>query len=308
MGKTAFIFPGQGAQYAGMAQEFHEQIPVSRKVFEQASEASGLDIPALCFEENEKLHITEYTQICMLTAEAAILAALREKGYKPDVTAGLSLGEYGALMASDVVEWQDAFALVRKRGIYMQKAVPTGGAMAAVLGLGAGRIEEICRQTAGVVSVANYNCPGQIVITGQKTAVEAAGEACKEAGAKRVIPLNVSGPFHSELLTGAGEQLGKALKEIEIKDFSIPYVSNVLADYVRETSTVKDLLRLQVSSPVRWQQSAERMIRDGVDEFVEIGPGRTLSGFVRKINRDVKISNIDKMEDFEKFIAEHPLA
>lgn len=308
MGKTAFIFPGQGAQYVGMAQEFYEQIPVSRKVFELASEASGLDIPALCFEENEKLHITEYTQICMLAAEAAILAALREKGYKPDVTAGLSLGEYGALMASDVMEWQDAFALVRKRGIYMQKAVPTGGAMAAVLGLGAGRIEEICRQTAGVVSVANYNCPGQIVITGQKTAVEAAGEACKEAGAKRVVPLKVSGPFHSELLTGAGEQLGKALKEIEIKEFSIPYVSNVLADYVRETSTVKDLLRLQVSSPVRWQQSVERMIRDGVDEFVEIGSGRTLSGFVRKINRDVKISNIDKMEDFEKFIAEHPLA
>jgi len=308
MGKTAFIFPGQGAQYVGMAQEFYEQIPVSRKVFELASEASGLDIPALCFEENEKLHITEYTQICMLAAEAAILAALREKGYKPDVTAGLSLGEYGALMASDVMEWQDAFALVRKRGIYMQKAVPTGGAMAAVLGLGAGRIEEICRQTAGVVSVANYNCPGQIVITGQKTAVEAAGEACKEAGAKRVVPLKVSGPFHSELLTGAGEQLGKALKEIEIKEFSIPYVSNVLADYVRETSTVKDLLRLQVSSPVRWQQSIERMIRDGVDEFVEIGPGRTLSGFVRKINRDVKISNIDKMEDFEKFVAEHPLA
>lgn len=308
MGKTAFIFPGQGAQYFGMAQEFYEQIPVSRKVFELASEASGLDIPALCFEENEKLHITEYTQICMLTAEAAILAALREKGYKPDVTAGLSLGEYGALMAADVLDWKDAFALVRKRGIYMQKAVPTGGAMAAVLGLDVEKIEEICGLTDGVVSVANYNCPGQIVITGQEAAVAAAGEACKEAGAKRVVSLNVSGPFHSELLTGAGEQLGEALKDVEIKAFSVPYVSNVIADYVTESSTVKDLLRLQVSSSVRWQQSVERMIADGVDEFVEIGPGRTLSGFMRKINRDVKVSNIDKMEDFEKFVAEHPLA
>lgn len=291
-----------------MAQEFCEQIPVSRKVFELASEASGLDIPALCFEENEKLHITEYTQICMLAAEAAILAALREKGYKPDVTAGLSLGEYGALMASDVMDWKDVFALVRKRGIYMQKAVPTGGAMAAVLGLDAGKIEEICKQTDGIVSVANYNCPGQIVITGQEAAVVVAGDACKEAGAKRVVPLNVSGPFHSELLTGAGGQLGEALKDVEIKAFSVPYVSNVIADYVTESSTVKDLLRLQVSSSVRWQQSVERMIADGVDEFVEIGPGRTLSGFMRKINRDVKVSNIDKMEDFEKFVAEHPLA
>ncbi|MCI5873417.1 MAG: ACP S-malonyltransferase [Clostridiales bacterium] len=308
MGKTAFIFPGQGAQYVGMAKEFYEQIPVSRRVFELASEASGLDIPALCFEENEKIHITEYTQICMLTAEAAILAALREKGYRPDVTAGLSLGEYGALMASDVLEWKDAFTLVRKRGMYMQKAVPTGGAMAAVLGLDAEKIEEICRQTDGIVSVANYNCPGQIVITGQEAAVGVAGEACKEAGAKRVVPLNVSGPFHSELLIGAGEQLGEALKGVEIKEFSIPYVSNVIADYVRETSAVKDLLRLQVSSSVRWQQSVERMIANGVDEFVEIGPGRTLSGFMRKINRDVKVSNIDKMEDFEKFVAEHPLS
>lgn len=308
MGKTAFIFPGQGAQYIGMAQEFYEQIPESHEVFELASEASGLDIPALCFEENEKLHITEYTQICMLTAEAAILAALREKGYKPDVTAGLSLGEYGALMAADVLDWKDALALVRKRGIYMQKAVPTGGAMAAVLGLDVEKIEEICEQTDGVVSVANYNCPGQIVITGQEAAVAVAGEACKEAGAKRVVPLNVSGPFHSELLTGAGEQLGEALKNVEIKEFSVPYVANVTADYVTEPSAVKDLLRLQVSSSVRWQQSVERMIADGVDEFVEIGPGRTLSGFMRKINRDVKVSNIDKMEDFEKFVAEHPLA
>lgn len=308
MGKTAFIFPGQGAQYVGMAKEFYDQIPACREVFELASEASGLDVAALCFEENDKINITEYTQICMLTAEAAILKALLEKGYKPDVTAGLSLGEYGALMASGVLDWKDAFALIRKRGIYMQEAVPTGGAMAAVLALDAAVIEEICKNTDGIVSIANYNCPGQIVITGEEAAVAAAGEKCKEAGAKRVVTLNVSGPFHSQMLADAGEKLGKELEQVEILDFSIPYLANVNADYVTETSAVKDLLRLQVSSSVRWQQSVEKMIADGVDEFVEIGPGRTLTGFMRKINKDVKVCNIDKMEDFEKFVAEHPQA
>lgn len=308
MGKTAFIFPGQGAQYVGMAKEFYDQIPACREVFELASEASGLDVAALCFEENDKINITEYTQICMLTAEAAILKALLEKGYKPDVTAGLSLGEYGALMASDVLDWKDAFALIRKRGIYMQEAVPTGGAMAAVLALDAAVIEEICNNTEGIVSIANYNCPGQIVITGEEAAVAAAGEKCKEAGAKRVVTLNVSGPFHSQMLVGAGEKLGKELEQVNVLDFSIPYLANVNADYVTEASAVKDLLRLQVSSSVRWQQSVEKMIADGVDEFVEIGPGRTLTGFMRKINKDVKVCNIDKMEDFEKFVAEHPLA
>lgn len=308
MGKTAFIFPGQGAQYVGMAKEFYDQIPACREVFELASEASGLDVAALCFEENDKINITEYTQICMLTAEAAILKALLEKGYKPDVTAGLSLGEYGALMASGVLDWKDAFALIRKRGIYMQEAVPAGGAMAAVLALDAAVIEEICKNTDGIVSIANYNCPGQIVITGEEAAVAAAGEKCKEAGAKRVVTLNVSGPFHSQMLADAGEKLGKELEQVEILDFSIPYLANVNADYVTETSAVKDLLRLQVSSSVRWQQSVEKMIADGVDEFVEIGPGRTLTGFMRKINKDVKVCNIDKMEDFEKFVAEHPQA
>lgn len=308
MAKTAFVFPGQGAQYIGMSKEFYEQIPACREVFELASEASGLDIAALCFEENEKINITEYTQICMLTAEAAILKALQEKGYQPDVTAGLSLGEYGALMAAGVLDWKDAFALVRKRGIYMQEAVPTGGAMSAVLGLHAAAIEEICRNTEGIVSVANYNCPGQIVITGEEKAVAEAGEKCKEAGAKRVVPLNVSGPFHSQMLTGAGEKLGEALQDVQIQEYTIPYLSNVIADYVTEPSKVKDLLRLQVSSSVRWQQSVERMIADGVEEFVEIGPGRTLTGFMRKIDKEAKVCNIDKMEDFEKFVAEHPLA
>lgn len=304
MGKRAFIFPGQGSQYIGMAKEFYEQIPVCKTVFEEASEASGLDIPALCFEENEQINITEYTQICMLTAEAAILAALQEKGITADVAAGLSLGEYGALIAAGVLKRKDAFALVRKRGIYMQEAVPTGGAMAAVLGLDVSAIEEACEQTEGIVSVANYNCPGQIVITGEEAAVAAAGEKCKEAGAKRVVPLKVSGPFHSQMLVGAGEKLAEALQDVEIQNFTMPYLANVTADYVTKPEEVKDLLRRQVSSSVRWQQSVERMIADGVDEFVEIGPGRTLTGFMKKINKEVKISNIDKMEDFDKYLEE----
>lgn len=305
MSKTAFIFPGQGAQYVGMGKEFYEQIPVCKKIYELVSEASGLDVAALCFEENDKLNITEYTQICMLTTEAAIFAALQEKGYTPDVTAGLSLGEYGALIAAGVMTAEDAFRVVRKRGIYMQEAVPTGGAMSAVLGLDAAQIEQACADTEGIVSIANYNCPGQIVITGEEQAVQAAGEACKEAGAKRVVPLKVSGPFHSAMLKEAGAKLGKELEQVEILDFTVPYLANVTADYVTKKEEVKPLLEQQVASSVRWQQTIEKMIADGVEEFVEIGPGKTLSGFMKKINRDVKVCNIDKMEDFLNFIEAH---
>ena len=308
MGKRAFLFPGQGAQYIGMAKEFYEQLPECKLVFDAAQKASGLDVAALCFEENDKINITEYTQICMLTAEAAILTALESRGYRANVTAGLSLGEYGALLAAKVLTMEDAFALVRKRGIYMQEAVPTGGAMAAVLGLDAGAIEQACEETEGIVSIANYNCPGQIVITGESEAVAKAGEACSNAGAKRVVPLKVSGPFHSRMLEGAGEKLAKELEQVTVSMPQIPYLSNVTADYVTDSEPVKSLLERQVSSSVRWQQSVERMIADGVEEFVEIGPGKTLSGFMRKINREVSVSNIDTMDDFNRYRKEHPLA
>lgn len=299
MSKIAFVFPGQGAQYTGMAKDFYEKFPVSREVFEKASKVSGLDIKMLCFEENENLNITEYTQIAMLTAEIAILRAVEEAGIHSQVNAGLSLGEYGALAASGVMREEDAFAIVRKRGILMQEAYPTGGAMSAILGTDAELIEKICEETPGIVSIANYNCPGQIVITGEEKAVLTAGEALKAAGARRVIPLKVSGPFHCELLKEAGKKLGEELEKIEIQTFAIPYVTNVTAQYVTESDQVKNLLVKQVSSSVRWQQCVEQMINDGVDTFIEIGPGKTLTGFLKKINRNVKALHIEKIEDLE---------
>lgn len=304
MSKTVFMFPGQGAQYIGMGKDFYENIPASRNIFELASDVTGLDIQHLCFEENSDINVTEYTQIAMLTVEAAILAALEAKGKKPQATAGLSLGEYGALIASKVMEPQEAFKVVRQRGIFMQEAVPTGGAMSAILGLDADKIEAICEQTEGIVSIANYNCPGQIVITGEESAVAKAAEGCKEAGAKRTVALNVSGPFHSKLLSGAGEKLAAVLEDAKILEFEIPYVANVTADYVTQAKEVKPLLVQQVSSPVRFQQTIERLIADGYDEFVEIGPGKTLSGFLRKINRDIKTVNIEKLEDFTNYVGE----
>lgn len=300
MSKIAFMFPGQGAQYVGMGKDFYDAVPQSREMFELAGKASGLDVVSLCFEENDKINITEYTQIAMLAAEVAMLKAVEERGIKPDVTAGLSLGEYGALAASGVMSAEDVFKVVRKRGIYMQEAVPTGGAMTAVLGLDAETIEKICDETEGIVSIANYNCPGQIVITGEAAAVNAAAEKLAAAGAKRCVPLKVSGPFHSKMLEGAGEKLGDVLADMEINDIQIPYIANVTADYVTDRAQVKDLLTKQVSSSVRWQQTIERMLADGVDTFIEIGPGKTLSGFMRKIDKSVKTINIEKLEDLEK--------
>ena len=299
MSRIAFIFPGQGAQYTGMAKDFCEKYAVSRQVFKKASEVSGIDVESLCFEENDRLNITEYTQIAMLTAEIAILRAAEESGLRSEVNAGLSLGEYGALVASGVMKEEDAFAVVRKRGILMQEAYPTGGAMSAVLGTDSELIEQICRETQGIVSIANYNCPGQIVITGEEAAVKAAGEALKAAGARRVIPLNVSGPFHCELLKTAGDKLGQELENVEIQPFTVPYVTNVTAQNVTGPDQVKELLVDQVSSSVRWQQCVERMISDGVDTFIEVGPGRTLTGFLKKINRNVKALHIERVEDLE---------
>ena len=298
MSKIAFIFPGQGAQKAGMGKDFYEETSTGREVFDRASELLEFSMPELCFAENDRLDITEYTQAAMVTTSIAMMKVLMEEtGIRPDVAAGLSLGEYCALYAAGVMSADDAITTVRQRGILMQEAVPVGvGAMAAVLAMAAEKIEEVLKDIPDVW-IANYNCPGQIVISGKKEAVELACEKLKEAGAKRTVMLNVSGPFHSGMLAEAGEKLGEFLENVEISDPQIPYVANVTASYVTDKAEVKSLLARQVSSSVRWEQSVRAMLADGVDTFVEIGPGKTLAGFMRKITRDAKVVNIETLQD-----------
>lgn len=308
MGKIAFVFPGQGAQKVGMGKEFYDNFPVAKEIFDKASEAVGLDLKALCFEENKDIDITEYTQVALLTTSVATMEALRERGIRPDVAAGLSLGEYCALVAADSMSYIDAAKAVRKRGIFMQEEVPAGvGGMAAIMGLDAGAIEAAL-DGMDEVQVANYNCPGQIVISGKKEAVEAGAEKCKEAGAKRAVMLNVSGPFHSDLLRGAGTKLEPVLNEIEFRKPEFPYVANVTARYVTEAAEIKPLLVKQVSSSVRWQQSVETMAADGVETFIEIGPGRTLAGFNKKIGKaigkDLTTYSIGTVADMEALLEE----
>ncbi len=299
-GKTAWIFPGQGAQKCGMGKDFYEKSTAARQIYDEASRLLGLDMAALCFEENERLDQTEYTQAALVTTCLAMAEALRDVLPAPDVTAGLSLGEYCAIAAAGGMRNEDAVTTVRKRGIFMQNAVPDGkGAMSAVLGLTGEQIEAAIAGLEGVY-IANYNCPGQIVITGFAQGVEKASEVLLEAGAKRVLPLKVSGPFHSPMMKEAGEKLEQVLQEIELSPLRIPYVTNVTAEYVKEIGDTRKLLKEQVASSVRWQQSMERMIADGVTTFIEIGPGRTLAGFLKKISRDVKVINIAAWEDQEK--------
>lgn len=304
MSKLAFIYPGQGAQKSGMGADFYENSETARELYDEAGKALDLDMKALCFEENELLDLTEYTQAALVTTCLAMTRVIREKGIRPDITAGLSLGEYAAIAAAGGMEELDAVRLVRTRGILMQNTVPAGeGAMCAVIGMKTGQIEEVLNGREDV-SIANYNCPGQIVITGRTSAVEEAQEALKEAGARRTVMLNVSGPFHSPLLIPAGEALWKELEKTAFSKLQIPYVTNVHAETVQDISQTKELLKKQVSSPVKWMQSMDHMIAEGTDTFVEIGPGKTLTGFMKKINREVKVYNISTWEDVEKVAGE----
>ncbi len=304
MRKLAFIYPGQGAQKAGMGADFYENSPEAKSLFDEADAALDFDLKEICFQENEKLNETQYTQPAMVAACLAMTRVLTRRGIRPDMTAGLSLGEYAAIAAAGALKELDAVLLVRKRGLFMEHAVPAGeGAMCAVLGMTGEALERELRDTADV-TIANYNCPGQMVITGKAEAVQAAAERLKTAGAKRTVLLNVSGPFHSPFLRTAGEELRKEIEKTELHPLMIPYVANVTAEKVERREEISDLLSRGVSSPVKWQQSMEYMIKEGVDTFVEIGPGRTLSGFLKKINTDVSVYHISSWEDMERAAGE----
>jgi [acyl-carrier-protein] S-malonyltransferase len=305
MNKIAFIFSGQGAQYVGMGKEIFDGFSVSRNIFKKADEILGFELSKLCFEgSTEELDKTENTQPCVVTVSTAILKVLEEKGIKPDVTAGLSLGEYSALVCSNVLEFATAVALVKKRGKFMQEAVPLGvGTMAAILGLSSDVVNEICAKASvkGIVEPANYNCPGQIVIGGEVEAVNFACEITKNIGGKG-IPLSVSAPFHTSMLESASAKLSDELKNIELSDIRVPIITNVTGDYIASKDEVKDLLKRQVKSPVHWESTIRRMISDGVDTFVEIGPGKVLSGFVKKVDRKLTVLNVEDIKSLKKTI------
>lgn len=306
MAKIACIFPGQGAQYSGMGKEIAENYKQAMEVFEIASQRLGIDMKKLCFEgSEEELKKTENTQPSILTTSIAILEVLKLNGITPDVTAGLSLGEYSALVASNAISFADAVAVVKKRGRYMQEAVPAGeGTMAAVMGMPKEELVECLKMASGygVVEPANYNCPGQIVIAGHTKAVEQACTMLKEKGAKRAMLLPVSAPFHSSLLKPAGEKLAKELEQIELKDLEIPVVSNVNAQVIMDKYEVKKCLIEQVSSSVLWEDSIRHMIDMGVDTFIEVGPGKSLSAFVKKIDKNVAVFNVEDLESLENTI------
>lgn len=294
----AFVFPGQGSQYAGMGKDLAQSFPAARMVFEEANDALGFDLARLCFEgPEEELKLTANTQPAILTVSVAALRALEtETGLAPGCAAGHSLGEYSALVCAGALAFADAVRTVRQRGIFMQEAVPVGvGAMAAVMGLEGEALEEVCRQAAQgeIVSPANFNSPGQVVIAGHASAVERASALARERGAKRALPLPVSAPFHCALMEPAGERLREVLAAVAVQPMRIPVVTNVEASPNQDAGRVKDLLVAQVSAPVRWDASVSAMEKMGVERFVEIGPGKVLSGLIKRIAKDAAVQSVE---------------
>lgn len=310
MSKLAFVFPGQGAQAVGMGKDAHEQIDASRELYETADRVLGLSISELSFVGPEdQLKLTYNTQPALLTASLAYLAPLTAAGLRPDFVAGHSLGEYSALVTAGVMSFEDAVKTVRLRGEYMDAAVPAGqGAMAAVLGADRERLEQLCRELSdrvGAVEMANVNCPGQIVVSGSAAGVAAVVEQAKEgAGAKRAIPLEVSGPFHSSLMKPAAEKLAAHLDTVTWSDAKVPVIANVTARPVQSGAEIRRLLVDQVVSPVLWEDSVTAMIEAGVDTFVEIGSGTVLAGLIKKISRDVKVISVNSVAAAEEAIAQ----
>ncbi len=297
IGKIAFLFPGQGAQKAGMGKDFYENSEIAREFFDQMQSVLDFDLKKMCFDKMDALNLTEYTQPCMVSVCLAMVQELEKRGIYPDMTAGLSLGEYAAVAAAGGMKMMDAVKLVRRRGILMQSTVPKGmGAMAAVLGLDTKKIEEILEDFS-YVWIANYNCPGQIVITGLIEEVQKASQVLKEAGAKRIVMLKVSGSFHSPLLKPAGEALFKEMESIPFSPLTVPYVANATAELVTDSTQIRPLFAKGISSSVRWQQSIETMLENGVDTFIEIGPGNTLAGFMRRIAPQAAVYNVSSWED-----------
>lgn len=307
MGKIAFIFPGQGAQYVGMGKELSEISPKAGSILDEATEALGFDIRKMVFEsDDETLKITENTQPAILAVSVACAQPLIEAGIRADYTGGLSLGEYAAHVISESITFKDAVKLVRKRGKYMQEAVPLGvGSMAAILGLSRDDVIEVCKKAGemGIVEPANFNCPGQIVIAGEVAAVNEAIKLATEKGAKRAMLLNVSAPFHCSLLRPAGEKLSQELADVPVYSMNVPVVTNVTGKIIESENDIKDLLIKQVSSSVFWEDCVRTLVENGVDTFIEIGPGKVLSGFIKKIDKSVSIYNVEDKESLETTIA-----
>ena len=304
--KTAFLFSGQGAQTPGMGKELYDNFTAARDVFDRADEALGFSISKLCFEGGDNLNLTEYTQPAILTHSAAALAVMRERGFGCDVVAGLSLGEYSALYAAGAFDFETAVRTVRQRGKFMSEATPPGfGAMCAIFGLTAAQVEAACEEAntaddGEAAYPANYNAPDQIVIAGTARGVDRAVEKCNEIGAKRAIPLKVSAPFHTPFLQPAADNMQTLLETIAVADMRLPVITNVTADIIPSVEAIKPLLVRQVSNPVRWTESVERLVSLGVDTVVELGPGKTLCGFVKKVSRDITLCNVEDLASFDK--------